>query len=246
MSIVRTGLALVTAGAIAAGAFFVYNAQAQGRGERDQIAQQLRELRQHNAVLNQDILKLRSGLYRNYDTVVVATQRMSDLVAGLNQVSTAGLGQENPQFAGLLLQFGEDFETRRAYIERFKGRNAILRNSLFYFPIVSDIAKSHADRLGGLGQLKDAIDSLQRDLLVFYIHGDAALQPRLRAHLHELSGLSDEAPSELANQLQLLVKHAAIVLAEKKAVDALVEEITSTRGVALADSLHNSYQGQRL
>lgn len=246
MTIMRTGLTIIAAGAIAAAAVFVINAQAKGRGEHDQVAQQLRELRQHNAVLNQDILKLRSGLYRNYDTVVVATQRMSDLVASLNKASAASIGQDNPQFAGLLRQYAEDLDQRQAKIERFKGRNAILRNSLFYFPTVSDIAKNHAGQLGGADHLAHTIDALQRDLLVFYIHGDVALQPQLRAHLHELSGLSDEVPPELAKQLRLLVKHAAIILAQKKAVDTLVAEITSSKGLALADGLYNSYQAQRL
>lgn len=247
MTILRTGLALVIAGGITAGAVFVYKAQAKGSNERSHIAQQIRELRQHNAVLNQDILKLRSGLYRNYDTVVVTTQRMSDLVAGLGRVAASDLGQKNPEFVSLLQRFGEDFETRRDHIERFKGKNAVLRNSLFYFPTVADIAKRNARRLGATGtKVIAAVDALQRDLLVFYIHGDAELQPKLRRHLSELSRLSDEVPRRLGSEVQLLVRHAAIILSNKKSVDALVAEITSDQGLALAENLQNSFGGWSL
>lgn len=246
MSLLRILTVLLALAGIGGAGAYLFGAHAKQQDENARIADQLRALRHYEAVLNQDVLKVRSGLTRNYDSVVTTVDQMNGLMTNLRRGYFGNKAGGDAQLAAQLNAYQENFAQRRVLIERFKGRNAILRNSLFYFPTVAGIVKTEAQKKGDKGNLGATVDSLLQDLLVFYVHGYPKLQKRIRGHLHKLSAMSDEVSPALARQMTLMIKHASLTLSHKQEVDSLVAQITSAGGSAQLEALFQNYQARYL
>lgn len=203
------------------------------------VEQRLQQLVQYDAALNGDVLKVRSGLLQHYDPLVQTSTAMTKLLAELKN-SASGTGD----FEELTTQYSQLAETRLVMTERFKAKNAILKNSLFYFPTAATQFVKHAQEVKAPVPLTAAVEKLLQDLLTFYVNGNANLEARVKSHLHELGQLSDDAPESLERELNALLKHASIVLWHKKAVDDLLRRITSVESSAVLSSLIHVHELQ--
>ena len=104
------------------------------RHERTQKT--LRDLKHWDGILKQDILRARTGLLNHYDTLVSTMKALGAahaLLAGgatavPKEVADDGLKQS-------LRALGKSLEERALNLERFKSRNAILKNSMSYLPV---------------------------------------------------------------------------------------------------------------
>lgn len=203
------------------------------------VEQQLQRLIQYDAALNETVLQVRSGLLQHYDPLVQTSTSMTRLLAELRD-SSSGTGD----FEELTKQYSQLAETRLVMTERFKAKNAILKNSLFYFPTAATLFVKRAQEANAAAPLSIAAEKLLQDLLTFYVNGNANLESRVKSHLHELGQLSDDAPESLERELNALMKHASIVLWHKKAVDDLLRRITSVESAAVLSSLIHVHELQ--
>lgn len=238
--------ALVIVAAASGLAYLYTELQAYSPERHAETTGQLRQLKQYDTALNQEVLNVRSGLVQHYDPLVQTTNKMTSLLNELQDPSVGVVGKGNQDLDQLLTQYAQLFTTRSTMVERFKGKNSILKNSLFYFPTAAALFVKHAQASGAAGVLSASAEKLLQDLLSFYVTGNPDTQARVQAHLHELSELSDEAPESLGKELTGLVKHASIVLWHKKEVDDLLRRITSAESAAVADSINHVYQAQYL
>lgn len=205
------------------------------------VEQRLQQLVQYDAALNGNVLKVRSGLLQHYDPLVQTATSMTKLLAELRGAKP---GNGNGDFDQLAKQYSQLAETRLVMTERFKAKNAILKNSLFYFPTAATLFVKRAQEANAAAPLSIAAEKLLQDLLTFYVNGNAGLEARVKSHLHELGRLSDEAPAKLERELNALMKHASIVLWHKKAVDDLLRRITSAESAAVLSSLVHVHELQ--
>lgn len=238
--------ALFIAAAVSGLAYLYTKVQAYSPARHAQITSQLRQLKHYDAALNQDVLNVRSGLLQHYDPLVQTTLGMAQLIVELQDSSAGIVGNGNQDLDQLVKQYSQLFTTRSTMVERFKAKNSILKNSLFYFPTAAALFVKHAQAIDAAGDLSTSTEKLLQDLLSFYVNGNPDIQARVQSHIHGLSELSDEAPEGLERELTGLVKHASIVLWHKKEVDELLRRITSAESSAVADSLNHVYQAQYL
>ncbi|WP_374368065.1 two-component system VirA-like sensor kinase [Dongia sp.] len=82
------------------------------------------------SALHRDVLLARSGMLRNYDTLV---SEITTLYAIVDHLSA--LGPMDPVYRAELLQLREMVHQQETLTEYFKSRNAVLRNSLAYFNV---------------------------------------------------------------------------------------------------------------
>ncbi|WP_298160240.1 DAHL domain-containing protein, partial [Ferrovum sp.] len=107
----------------------------------------------------EQVVKLRYRLQNNYDGIVVAENeirlRRSDLKTNMLFL------QGNERIDRAVRQWEQAFSRKEDLIERFKSHNAILKNSMYYFPITID----EAVRLAPSG-LRENLQALLRDVLI--------------------------------------------------------------------------------
>jgi signal transduction histidine kinase len=84
------------------------------------------------SALHRDLLGVRTGLLNNYDPIVAETKIIRDALPRLRANAPA-----DPQVAKQIEHFQQIVELQEQETERFKSRNALLRNSLTYFQLFS-------------------------------------------------------------------------------------------------------------
>src|SRR6185503_10091472 len=155
---------LIGGGAVTAMTFLWIKTNAIDVRRHEGVADAMRNLLIVDLSLNDQVLKARFGLEGNYDdlaTALAAVDGLSDqLAAGALGFSAA----QSRQLTDALEAYADALDEKRSQIERFKSENAVLRNSLRYFPVaMGQLTSSPA--LEQDEELLHRIQALQRDTL---------------------------------------------------------------------------------
>jgi signal transduction histidine kinase len=182
------------------------------------------------------VIASRSGLVTHYDPLV-------QIVAELER--TLQVLEDPPQYldadtrASLRANVAElqrALEDAKVILERFKASNAILRNSLHYFPVAA--ADTLASLSGDAGEsARRAVDAV----LVFTLLPESELASTATTLLDALLAL-EMAPPATKARVANLVEHGRLILQEKPKVDAAVRDILALPGEGLAESLATNDQ----
>ncbi len=188
----------------------------------------LRLMKAVDAELNEELLKSRSSLVTQYDALVSHVQELKRLHHELGNVprflsehAAADLDERLKKSALLLKQKEESLES-------FKTHNAVLRNSLRYFPVAAQTLTAGAESTRDPKSLVGKIESLLSSVLLMDISSDQDARKRVVLAVSELEAqaatLSDE---ELKRSVDVVLSHARLIAQHKPLVDRLVRRVLS-------------------
>jgi len=216
--------------------------------EHDHFNQDLRRLKELDATINQDLLKSRFGLLTYYDPLVAELAEVKRLQKNLKQtpgfVNRAGQTEISRRLEAQI----EIGRQREDLIERFKSQNAILRNSLDYFPLLVTELAAEAARTRN-PQLIAQLNNLLRDVLIYSLSTSEELAPKIDKEIELLAHGHPSAHAGNALPLQMAIAHAQAILDYKPKVDALTEKLLllpSTRRREELDQAYNHYYVEAL
>ena len=99
----------------------------------------MRSIKQMDANLNQDVLRARYNLLVHYDPFVSTLNQLHTLSSLFSREPfTSYLRDLDPNLQKQILMLEAATEAKAAQVEQFKSRNAVLKNSLRYFPTLTD------------------------------------------------------------------------------------------------------------
>ncbi len=235
--------ALVVAGAvILLSVSFVYSRGANFK-QHNAVMDRLRQLKQLDATLNQDLLKLRFGLLMHYDSIPHHVEHLRALIGGLKEGSAAIYGKTEAAIDEQVLGLERLLARKEAVIEQFPAENATLNNSLRYFPtLTTQLLKSVKDLpLPSARSLEPVLNELLSRVLVYNLTASEELKPQIQVLLDALTQASGELPPEMKEDLTLMTVHAKTILTEKQLVDQLLSELLSMPMAEQIDSLEAGY-----
>jgi signal transduction histidine kinase len=186
--------------------------------------------------LNEQVLRAHAGLVGSYDPLVRTTRELRDLHRELAVVPAFVSIEGRAHLVERLTRSREALAAMEEIVERFKSRNAVLLNSLRYFPVAaSELASAMAsepESSDEAAQLREAL----RDVL------RVAVFPTEEAIADTTTHLRSIHPSgPHAEDVRLLLRHAEIITSERPNVDTLLAEILDQPGIGLATDLAEAY-----
>ncbi len=229
--------------------FLYYRTQAIDIDVQDHVLPVLRELKQLDAEWNANVLKSRIGINSNYDPVTTLLQHLHALRARLRQ--GVDMAQGNAlETASHQLEVA--FASKEDLIEQFKSQNALLQNSLFYFPTaVEDLhAMLHQEHGTGskqvrpLAALSAEVDQLLTDILLFNLNPAAELEEKILSTVARIEERRGTYPDTLRESLDLLTRHARIIVRQRLAEDALTTRIVSLPTAKRIDDVRSAFDVQ--
>jgi len=208
------------------------------------VTAQLRQLRQLDATLSQYVLQSRFGLLNNFDPIVVSQRQISDVLNELRElrpdVFVEGEDVIRKRFESYLAARAEKDEL----LETFKSQNAVLRNSVRYFPLVVEQLLEGADRIRDGDPLEIIIrDDLFQHMLVYQLNPSEHGRRAIMESLSELTLRKSRYNPIQQRRVESLVKHSAIMLAYKDETERTVTKILASETVKLGDEIFNLYSG---
>lgn len=201
--------------------------------------QSISALQRIDAGLGRDVLLVRSGILRHYDSLNRAVTEMNGLVEQLQSGQTAtALPPEVMQRIGSL---SANIKQKENLVERFKTGNALLLNSWAYFiHRNSEISKWNAvgdepvDQATVMGQLSPI-------MMLVLSHPQGDVSGAAAALLSRLEQM--DIPENLDSPIDSIVKHGRLILNLTPQWDSELRTLLATPTPSLIDALRDSYLG---
>lgn len=200
----------------------------------------LRQTQELDARINQNVLQARYGLLTYYDPIVNDIAKLKNIQSELRQTPTFIDRSRREKLNPWLQAYIEVWQEKEQYIQKFQSENAILRNSLSYFPIA---IKELVERDTTSPTLAIHLNTLLRDLLLFNLSTDKQLVPQIN---HEIQQILADTTNANNTDLKLAIAHAKIILEKRSQVDKLIQSAitlpTSKPGDRLTQDYDEFYQ----
>ncbi len=202
--------------------FLYYRSASVDANQQVWISSQLRQLKHLDEMLNKFVLQARMGSLNNYDPIVSTQQTIMKVIAEL-QASRPDLFVSGPselptRFNQYLLARAEKDEL----LNEFKSQNAVLRNSVRYFPVaVEQLIKHSHDRFLNV----EVQEQLLEQMLIYQLNPSEAVRSAILDSISKLAIRKERYPAQTRQQIAALTLHAGISLAFKDETDRTVEKI---------------------
>ncbi len=213
-------------------ALLVYRGLPVSFQQYQQYRDEVIRLSELEANFSQEVLRARYELFAYYDPIVNNLEDQGEVLASLETIPGFVTASAQQEIRSFLESRQASLDQKENLSEVFKGRNALLKNSLRYLPFLTDQIDAKLSTLkptetldaGKLATLDNTLNQLIRNLLLFTATTDETLSTKLQNQLRTLSQLQNtlEIP-ETELPLQLVQSHANVIFNAKP----LIEETTT-------------------
>lgn len=207
--------------------------------EHDGFVRNLQLMRQLDAEVNRDLLSSRYELLSSYDTFNRKLREMRKARAALQLIPSFIGGRERAQIEQLLKRQSELLSEKSALVENFKSANAVLKNSLRYFPVLISEASLAAESANDL-KTKDHLAGLLRNTLLYHLTPHSDLAGALKRHIVRLSEEAARNPL-LKLTLESTTAHATTIMQVKPEVESVTEALNSLPIAQNIDAISSAY-----
>jgi signal transduction histidine kinase/DNA-binding response OmpR family regulator/HPt (histidine-containing phosphotransfer) domain-containing protein len=213
--------------------------------QHDRVMLDFQLLARLDAEVNADLLGSRYDLMRSYDPFVKKLKEIQEAAAGLESIPGLMSQRNRAQSVRLLAREQEVLSERAQLVERFKSDNAVLKNSLRYFPVLVAEASQAAS---GNKLIREDLANLLRDVLLYDLTPHSDLTARLNADI-ALLGEDASGRPELDETLGTVRAHAAAIRDFKPKVESLTEQLAAlptTRSMSAVSAAYIADRNQLL
>lgn len=213
-------------------------------GEHYSFLNTLQQLQKLDAHLNENILKSRHTYLTNFDPLIANLRDLESISNQLDTIPTFISSKERATLAQMNGEFRQLLQQKEELTERFKGENAILRNSLSFFPIAATELANRVDPQQPA--LAANLRVLLQEILVYNLHSIEEVIPRLKARIATVSGAAGTLDESSKEDLSRVIRHAETILSFKRQLDDATSSLlalpTQTKLQAIYSDYHGRYQ----
>jgi signal transduction histidine kinase/CheY-like chemotaxis protein len=232
---------LVVGGAVSLLTFLFVQQRPPDSGKHDRVVLDFQSLERLNAEIDADLVSSRYDLLRSYDPFVKKLEEMQAAAAGLQSIPGLMSWSNRERMVPLLARESEVLSEMAQLVERFKSENAVLKNSLRYFPVLIEEASRAAtgDRL-----VQDRLANLLRDVLLYDLTPHSDLAGVLNTEIALVTTDAARRPA-LEATLNSVRAHAATIRDSKPKVEALIEQVTGLPTTGSLAAIASAYVTDR-
>lgn len=201
----------------------------------------LRELEKLDAEWNVNLLRSHIGLDADYDALSEPLPRMHRIQ---DDVKTALAMTKEPKAAAIYQELVRAMQEKEALVEEFKSQNAILRNSLIYFPpAIADLKTELNGIEAALApartvlELDSALNTLLSDVLRFNLAPEVALEEKIGRTVGSAMVLRAWFSPHMRETVDEVGRHARTIVRYRQLENALEKRIDQTRTAIKIDRL---------
>ena len=234
-------VAIVIAACLLSWLFF--RADAISPQAHEHYARELRLLRQADAELNAAVLASRVGLQIDFDTIGTAIGALHRVVNDLESVPGFLSAEDRLKVLNQVAHYREVLEQKIRKIDLFEREHSVLRNSLAYLPLATDMLID--DDTAPIEQTRP-IGIFVRGVMTHAHTGDVDLAHKLEARMATLEPAVAQLRGAHQQQMLNVLLHGRVIIERKPIIDALTREMlampTAELGEELALSYANGYE----
>ena len=194
--------------------------------EHDRYYKDIIKFQGTDSSLNKNILKIRYRLLDYYDVLVsdfselkMLQSNLSSLPPFIDEVGEGEINQVLNIISGLTLEKGE-------VLERFKSKNAILKNSVRYIPSAVRQSVENLSKNGAPLKMAIQLEKVLRDTLEYTLNPHDELAANLQSQLDTIKNSKDQY-YKFADKPQFneSISHIETILSHTSVVNSLTETL---------------------
>jgi len=235
----RLGLALFLGVFVAVLTWLFFLAEKVSPEQHFAYTQKLRDLGDFDARVDGQILANRLEQVRNFDAITEYMHR-AELLAGEVGDAPGFLSLEDrTTVAAAASDLVAAMSRKAALVDQFKRDNAILRNSISFFPIATSTFLDTQLLTTLPGSMRDPVGKYTREVLAFAHAPTQEGGERVVAARDELAGAALGAPQK--HLIDNIIRHGDNIGKRLSSLDALMAEIADLRSNQRLEKLTRSY-----
>ena len=220
--------------------FLYQNTQLLDTKQHNRLVYTLQEIKQLDATLTEEVLISRLSLNNNYDNFVTITNAIEQRRNNWLAFDIASIYGKHPykeekqknDYLALL-------EEKNELVEQFKGVNAILSNSVRYFPITITELKEFTE-VSNLKLLAEPANKLLAAVLEYSLVSNAKTRAQISSMITTLEAIN-VTDEDLIEQISIISSHARNIVKYKQKIDLLLEKIAALDRAFQIDRLTDTY-----
>ncbi len=232
-----TAVAVAAAALLGGLAGLVWKTQTGDHGLQMRVNATLRELRQYDAELGQNVLRARNDIDKNYDALTALRQ---SILAAQQRLHTDVQESGQTALAEPMTRISAAFQIKLDQVEHFKTENALLRNSLRYLPLAVMALREPAYAAKATAVL-DQAHELVALMFRYHLAPDEAQRTALLTLLEALTPATQNADA-LGEAARLVTEHARVVLDQKGKEARVLGAMEQAPTLASLDQLTRSFE----
>jgi two-component system, sensor histidine kinase and response regulator len=227
----------IAAGAVSLLTFLFVQQRPADEGRHDRVMRDFQLIERLDAEINADLLSSRYDLLRSYDPFVKKLEEMRAAGARLRLIPAQMSRPSREPMLRLLAGESELLASKAQLVERFKSENAVLKNSLRYFPVLIGEASQAA---AGDTLVQGHLANLLKDALLYDLTPHSGLTSLLNDDIAVLSRDAARRPA-LEATLASVMSHASTIRDYKPRVESITEQLTALRTAASVGAISSAY-----
>ncbi|MEM7172560.1 MAG: EAL domain-containing protein [Pseudomonadota bacterium] len=202
------------------------------------ISEIIHQLLRYEEARQRDVLKFRSGLAWNYDSLIAAEQRLDQLYAELEGRITGVVSNEDAGSLHVLVaEYGKELGQQNELVDQFRSGNALVSNSLQFFPGEAKEILRITTLMPNQYLLSQNIERLLQDILFFARDREAITQEKIAGQIEKIRKSSPILSERMDARLERLIAHAEIIIGQKEAVDLLMTGYLANSSVPILNQI---------
>ncbi|MFJ2536756.1 MULTISPECIES: DAHL domain-containing protein [unclassified Pseudomonas] len=201
----------------------------------------VRQIKQQNALWENEILKARVAISHNYDPLVSPMNEMTRLWERFDSLESGHGRNDSVLWNDAHEGFLHAMQEKTRLVEQFKSHNALLRNSLAFLPTAEDDIQAQLANLPDFDKLQlQNITTDTYDLLLSALEfaqvTSADKAADIELGLNKLAVNAQRLPAEFQSPIRIMSNHIALIAREQPRVNQLLENIEA---IPVAERLDN-------
>lgn len=209
----------------------------------------------HHENLIKDLIKAKYKIFFSYDFINKSFDLLKEDFTQLQSIPTFINQQGQDRIRALLDSQVRELSVKEEEIERFKTRNAAVKNSLRYLPelkaeILDRLSSDLQDNSGFQDDKIELVEPLLQDILQYNLTSDRALALNISFNIHQLQQLKKTINiDEKTSSIDLFILHSQIILDGQYELNRLSNRLTENnliRSTEKIEKLYLSYYNKAL
>ncbi len=221
--------------------FFYYQVQSLNSLHVQQRVQVFQKLNQWETTLNQDILRVQTGLLPYYDTLGTSMGQLWTGYQILAQGPLALTDVDDFEFNAQLESYEHQLYEQERQLEQFKTQHSTLRNSVLFFPLAMDSLLATMGEEQSPLLLRTQASQILPRMLRYIDRPDPETKNHLIAFWEKFKRQKGAEGHLIRRELNHVFAHANIILTHHDKVNALAWDLLEMKSERILQHLSHDY-----
>jgi signal transduction histidine kinase len=225
--------------------FFFFKSQTINPQQHYLFVTDLRRLQELESVLKADVLKTRFAIDANYDRLVAHGEQLRlkqlQLRRELPLVVPAERQPLRDQFRDIEVALAQ----QATLVEHFKAQNAVLQNSLRYFPLIAQTSLAEFATQAVDQDLQTHLHDLLELMLLYNLNAREDLKPQVQQRIEQVQTALPNQTPEIQSRVENVLLHARAIVRLKGEVTQMIAEMMDLPVGAALDRFTTAYDGMQ-